>query len=130
MSCGGPSSRSKMLSIPFHLTDWNQIPTERHGGEHGHASWKTVRHDSLRIRLVEYSPGYLADHWCSRGHVIFCLEGSMTTELSDGRRFELRAGMSYEVSDELSNHRTASENGVKLLIVDGAFLKRERHVMM
>jgi hypothetical protein len=119
-----------MLSIPFHLTDWNRVVPVRHSGERGHASWKTIQHDTLRIRLVEYSPGYLADHWCTRGHVIFCLEGSMTTELGDGRTFELQAGMSYEVSDELSSHRTSSEAGVRLLIVDGAFLKRERHALM
>jgi hypothetical protein len=119
-----------MLSIPFHLTDWNQVPQVEHRGETGHASWRTIQHDTLRIRLVEYSPGYVADHWCTRGHVIYCLEGAMTTELSDGRRFELRPGMSYEVSDELSSHRTSSNGGVKLLIVDGAFLKRERHALM
>ena len=130
MICGRLSSPNSMLSIPFHLTDWNQVPQVVHRGERGDASWRTIHHDTLRIRLVEYSAGYLADHWCTRGHLIFCLEGTMTTELSDGRKFELRAGMSYEVSDELSSHRTSSESGVKLLIVDGAFLKRERHVLM
>jgi hypothetical protein len=101
-----------------------------HAGESGHALWRTLQHGSLRIRMVEYSPGYLADHWCTRGHLIFCLEGSMTTELTDGRRFELNPGMSYEVSDELSSHRTSSKDGVRLLIVDGAFLKREKTAMM
>jgi hypothetical protein len=119
-----------MLSIPFHVTDWTQVPPVQYHGESGHASWRTINHDSLRIRMVEYSPGYIADHWCTRGHVIFCLEGSMTTVLSDGRKFELTEGMSYEVSDDLSSHRTSSEAGVKLLIVDGGFLKRERNVLM
>ena len=119
-----------MLSIPFHITDWNAVSAVRHAGEKGFATWKTVNHDNLRIRIVEYSPGYVADHWCTRGHIIFCLEGSMTTELGDGRIFELNPGMSYEVSDELSSHRTSTQIGVKLLIVDGAFLKREKSVLM
>jgi hypothetical protein len=119
-----------MVSIPFHLTDWNNVSPVRRAGEKGFATWRTVQHDDLRIRIVEYSPGYVADHWCTMGHIIFCLEGSMTTELSDGRRFELTEGMSYEVSDELSSHRTSTEVGVRLLIVDGAFLKREKGVLM
>jgi hypothetical protein len=119
-----------MLSIPFHITDWSKVPQVRHNGEHGHASWKTLQYGDLRIRMVEYSPGYLADHWCTRGHLIFCLEGSMTTELSDGRHFLLEPGMSYEVSDELSSHRTSSGGGVRLIIVDGSFLKRQRNPNM
>jgi hypothetical protein len=119
-----------MLSIPFHITDWDQVAPVEHTGKEGYASWKTLQHGDLRIRMVEYSPGYVADHWCTRGHLIFCLEGSMTTELSDGRRFDLQRGMSYEVSDELSSHCTSSIEGVKLLIVDGAFLKRERNAIM
>src|SRR5690349_1395417 len=114
-----------MLSILFNITDWSRVEAIEHPAERVYASWRTLHHESLRIRVVEYSAGYQADHWCSRGHLIFCLEGSMITELSDGRQFVLRPGMSYEVSDELSHHRTSSELGVKLLIVDGGFLKRE-----
>jgi hypothetical protein len=119
-----------MVSIPFHITDWNAISPVQQAGEKGFATSKTVQHDDLRIRIVEYSPGYLADHWCTKGHVIFCLEGSMTTELSDGRTVELNQGMSYEVSDKLSSHRTSTQGGVKLLIVDGGFLKREKGFLM
>jgi hypothetical protein len=119
-----------MLAIPFHVTDWSRVEPVQHPGESGQASWQTIQHENLRIRMVEYSAGYKADHWCTKGHLIFCLEGSMTTELSDGRQFALHRGMSYEVSDELSSHRTSSEHGVKLLIVDGGFLKRERNVLM
>ncbi len=82
-----------------------------------------MTHNDLRIRIVEYSPGYLADHWCNLGHIIFCVEGSMTTELKSGGTFELHAGMSYTVSDDMSSHRTSTEIGCKLFIVDGGFLK-------
>jgi hypothetical protein len=112
-----------MLPIPFHITDWEHIPVTEHRGEKGIATWRTITYNDLRIRVVEYSPGYLADHWCERGHIIFCLEGSMTTELSTGEKFELKAGMSYEVSDNMSSHRTFTETGAKLFIVDGGFLK-------
>lgn len=114
-----------MYTIPFQITDWDDVPTTRHAGETGYAHWKTKNHGSLRIRMVEYSPGYKADHWCELGHVLFCLEGEMDTELSDGSSVRLRAGMSYEVSDGLSSHRTSTTTGAKLLIVDGGFLRGE-----
>lgn len=112
-----------MLPIPFHMTDWEQIPATEHRGETGIATWRTITYSGLRIRVVEYSAGYLADHWCNLGHIIFCVHGTMTTELKDGRTFELKEGMSYEVSDDMSSHRTFSKDGAKLFIVDGNFLK-------
>lgn len=112
-----------MVPIPFHTTDWEQVPKIEHRGERGTATWRTIIYNDLRIRVVDYSAGYLADHWCERGHVIFCLEGEMKTELKDGSTFELKAGMSYQVSDGMSSHRTFSEGGAKLFIVDGGFLK-------
>lgn len=118
-----------MTTIPFQITDWSQQLKSFHPGESGEAIWQTLSYDHLRIRLVEYSPGYRADHWCSKGHIIYCLEGEMTTELSDGRSFVLRAGMSYQVSDDMSQHRSCTEQGVKLLIVDGSFLKRNKGIL-
>lgn len=110
-------------NIPFNLTDWSTIPTIEYQGETGVAYWRTLQFGNLRIRMVEYSENYLADHWCQKGHIIFCIEGEMTTELSDGREFKMTKGMSYQVSDDLSSHRTYSKDGVKLFIVDGEFLK-------
>ncbi|OFY67670.1 MAG: hypothetical protein A3H98_03805 [Bacteroidetes bacterium RIFCSPLOWO2_02_FULL_36_8] len=110
-------------NIPFQLTDWDKIPTTEHKGETGVAYWKTLQFEGLRIRMVEYSQNYKADHWCEKGHIIYCIEGEMDTELADGSVFKLMKGMSYQVSDELSSHRTRSINGVKLFIVDGDFLK-------
>jgi hypothetical protein len=112
-----------LTNIPFTTTDWEKIPSVEHKGESGLAYWKTLQYDGLRIRLVEYSENYLADHWCQKGHIIYCLEGEMDTELADGKIVKLTKGMSYQVSDELSSHRTSSKNGVKLFIVDGDFLK-------
>lgn len=111
-----------MYTIPFQTTDWKNVPPTRHPGEAGYASWRTKQHGDMRIRIVEYSPGYKADHWCALGHILFCLDGEMDTELSDGSVVHLSAGMSYEVSDGLSNHRTSTSTGAKLLIVDGGFL--------
>lgn len=119
-----------MIAIPFHTTDWEIVSTSRHAGETGEAIWRTLQYGDLRIRVVNYSANYLADEWCHRGHILFCLEGTMTTELQDGRTFVLKPGMSYQVSDELSAHRSSSQDGVKLLIIDGGFLKREKGLMM
>ncbi|HEY4797960.1 MAG TPA: DHCW motif cupin fold protein [Bacteroidia bacterium] len=110
-------------NIPFQQTDWSNLPAEEHKGETGMAYWRTLQFGDLRIRMVEYSKNYKADHWCEKGHIIYCIEGEMTTELSDGKKFVLKKGMSYQVSDELSSHRTFTKEGVKLFIVDGAFLK-------
>jgi len=108
----------KMSPLPFELTNWNDIETTEHKGESGSAYWKVLHFGDIRVRLVEYTAGYLADHWCSKGHVIYCLSGEMTTELKDGRSFTLSAGMSYQVGDNSDVHRSWSKNGVKLFIVD------------
>lgn len=109
-------------NIPFQTTNWDQVPATVHQGETGVAYWRTMQYGDLRVRMVEYSKDYKADHWCTKGHIIFCISGEMTTELSDGSLHILTQGMSYQVSDELSSHRTTSKEGVKLFIVDGAFL--------
>lgn len=111
------------MNIPFQLTHWENIPATEHHGTTGKAYWKTLQFEGLRIRQVEYSKNYLADHWCEKGHIIYCLDGEMDTELKDGSVHKLTKGMSYQVSDDLSSHRTSSVNGVKLFIVDGDFLK-------
>lgn len=111
-----------MKPILFYTIDWNDIPRTEHAGETGVAYWRTIQHDRFRMRIVEYSKNYLADHWCRSGHIVFCLEGEMISELSDGSTYKLSAGMSYQVTDGASAHRSISESGVKLLIIDGAFL--------
>jgi hypothetical protein len=115
--------------IPFQITDWHSVPVTEHPGETGMAYWKTLQFGDLRIRMVEYSADYLADHWCSKGHIIYCIEGEMVTELADGSKHTLAQGMTYQVSDELSSHRSCSRHGVKLLIVDGGFLKTGRAII-
>ena len=103
---------------PFETTDWSAIAREEHPGVTGTAYWQTVLLAEIRIRMVEYSSGYLADHWCNKGHIIFCIDGEMETELKDGRKFTLKKGMTYQVGDNSDDHRTSSVNGCKLFIVD------------
>src|SRR5215471_10926453 len=108
----------KMSGFPFSTTDWTQVPETEHPGTTGFARWRTQTFQDIRVRMVEYSPGYSADHWCSKGHVILCLEGEMETQLSDGRRFTLRAGTSYQVADGDPPHRSSTRTGARLFIVD------------
>jgi hypothetical protein len=110
-------------SIAFQAIDWTTVPRTEHKGETGTAHWRTLQLPGLRIRIVEYSPGYLADHWCRKGHVVHCLEGEFISEQQNGERNTLSKGMTYVVSDDASSHRSRSEKGVKLLIIDGDFLK-------
>jgi hypothetical protein len=109
--------------IPFQLIDWTSIPKIEHAGENGLAFWQTQQFPGLRIRIVEYSAGYLADHWCKKGHIVHCLDGELVSELKGGAKFFVKKGMTYVVSDELSSHRSTTINGVKLLIIDGDFLQ-------
>ncbi len=110
------------MMIPFQTIDWSQIPITKHAGETGTAHWQTQQISSLRLRLVEYSAGYLADHWCSLGHVVHCLEGELGIEMQSGELYMLKAGMTYIVSDDLSTHRSRTTQAVKLFIIDGGFL--------
>ena len=109
--------------IPFQVIDWTSIPKIEHAGDNGFAFWQTLQLPGLRIRMVEYSAGYLADHWCKKGHIVHCLDGEFVSELKDGEKFFVKKGMTYVVSDELSEHRSTTLKGVKLLIIDGDFLQ-------
>jgi len=110
-------------NIAFQTIDWTAIPKTEYKGESGFALWQTIQLPGLRIRLVEYSKDYLADHWCRKGHIVHCLEGEFLSESPDGEQVILTKGMSYVVSDDLSSHRSSTKEGVKLLIIDGDFLK-------
>lgn len=106
-------------ALPFTVTDWAEVPETLHAGETGEARWRTLQLGDLRVRMVTYSPGYLANHWCDRGHVLTVLEGVLETELRDGRRFTMSAGMTYRVSDHGdASHRSRTATGVRLFIVD------------
>ncbi len=107
-----------MSDIPFGTTDWSTIEPTEHRGERGTATWRTRRFGAIRVRMVQYSAGYRADHWCSKGHILLCLQGELHTELQDGRHFVLRPGMSYQVADGAEPHRSATESGATLFIVD------------
>jgi hypothetical protein len=110
-------------NIPFQTIDWNLIPKVEYKGESGTAFWQTVQFDGLRIRIVEYTAGYFADHWCQKGHIVHCLEGEFVSELQTGEKISLTKGMTYVVSDNLSSHRSYSKDGVRVMIIDGDFLK-------
>ena len=112
-------------NISFQSIDWNKIPKTEHKEETGIAYWQTTQFNGLRIRIVEYSKDYFADHWCEKGHIVQCLEGSFVSELKNGEKVILTKGMTYVVSDELSSHRSIAKDGVKLLIIDGNFLKKK-----
>ncbi len=108
----------KIEDVPFTTTDWSRIQATEHPGASGTALWRTVEMGNLRVRMVEYSPGYEADHWCRRGHVVLVLEGELINELEDGTRTALKAGMSYQVADGASSHKSRTAGGAKLFIVD------------
>ena len=109
----------QMTGIPFGTTDWTGVEPTQHPGETGSATWRTRNFSNIRVRIVEYSPHYLADHWCQKGHVLYCLDGELTTELADGRTFVLKPGMSYQVADGAEPHRSSTgAAGARLFIVD------------
>jgi hypothetical protein len=115
---------NKKMNIPFQTIDWTTIPKTEHKGETGTAYWQTVQFPGLRVRIVEYSKDYLADHWCQKGHIVHCIEGEFVSELQDGKTYILKKDSTYVVSDGLSSHRSFSRGGVKLMIIDGDFLQQ------
>jgi hypothetical protein len=108
----------KITDLPFGTTDWSNLPPVAHHGERGVATWRVQQFGPIRVRMLDYSPGYLADHWCVKGHILFCLEGELDTELADGRTFKLKPGMSYQVADDAEPHRSSTAIGAKLFVVD------------
>jgi hypothetical protein len=108
----------KIENLDFALTEWEKVERTEHAGETGKAFWRTRQFGDIRVRMVEYTPGYLADHWCSKGHILLCLKGELVTELQDGRKFVLTPGVSYQVADGAEPHRSRTETGATLFIVD------------
>jgi hypothetical protein len=112
------------MNIPFQAIDWQHVNPTQHKGDSGMAFWQTLQYSGLRVRIVTYTPQYLADHWCQKGHIVHCLEGEFISEMEDGTQYRLTKGMTYIVSDDLSSHRSITgAEGVTLLIIDGDFLK-------
>lgn len=108
----------QLSDIPFGTVDWATVEPTVHPGETGVATWRTRQFGVVRVRLVEYSPQYRADHWCTKGHILLVLEGELDTELADGRTVRLTAGMSYQVADDTMAHRSTTRTGARLFIVD------------
>ena len=107
-----------LTSIPFETVDWSTVEPTTHPGETGVAFWRTRQFGAVRVRMVEYSAGYCADHWCQKGHILLVLDGVLDTELADGRTVRLTAGMSYQVADDTMAHRSTTATGARLFIVD------------
>lgn len=112
-----------MSNLLFETYDWSTIPKTEHTGETGTSFWQTIQREGLRVRIVEYTAGYTADHWCTKGHIVHCLEGEFTSQMQNGDNVVLSRGMMYIVSDEKSSHRSTTETGATLLIIDGDFLR-------
>lgn len=107
-----------IANIPFGTTDWAGVARTEHSAQEGKAFWRTRKFGDVRVRMVEYTPGYVSDHWCKKGHILLCLQGQLHTELEDGRRFTLEPGMSYQVADQAEAHRSTSPLGATLFVVD------------
>ncbi|MFD1712428.1 hypothetical protein FVQ98_09195 [Ottowia sp. GY511] len=108
----------KMTDIPFNVTDWPTVERVEHSAEAGQAFWRTQQQGDVRVRMVEYTPGYVSDHWCEKGHILYCLAGELHTELKDGRQFVLRPRRSYQVADGAEPHRSRAPQGALLFVVD------------
>jgi len=107
-----------LSGFPFGVTDWTKIERTEHKGATGTSYWRTLQCGDVRVRMMEYTPGYLTGYWCSKGHVFFCVEGELEIELEDGRKFVLTPGMSFQVADEAERHRNFTRNGATFFVVD------------
>ena len=108
----------ELAGIPFEMTDWSKVKASEHKGDAGVAYWRTRQVGPVRVRMIEFTPGYVADHWCEKGHIILCLEGELHTELKDGRKFVLKADMGRQLADNADPHRSYAPAGAKIYVVD------------
>jgi quercetin dioxygenase-like cupin family protein len=108
----------RLSDIRFGVTEWAAVERTERAADTGFAVWRTRQFGEVRVRMVEYSPGYAADHWCEKGHILLCLSGELNTELEDGRRFTLKPCTSYQVADGAERHRSSTASGATLFIVD------------
>jgi len=114
-----PVEHMKIPATPFTMAKFAELPISIEAGSTGTSISRTKTTSDLRVRVVEYGPGYLADHWCDRGHVFYLLCGEVTVELKDGRSFPMKAGESFQVSDDGdSSHRVRTAIGGTAFIVD------------
>ena len=116
--CWPASIEVKIAALPFGVIYWEKVEHSTHAGIRGEARWRTRQFGDVRVRMVDYSPGYCADHWCSKGHFLLCLSGELATELADGRRFTLTPGHSYHVADDAEPHRSSTRSGATLYVID------------
>ena len=109
----------KLADLPCGMIDWTSVPRTTHAGETGHAVMRARLFGEIQLRMVEYSPGYRADHWCDKGHILLVIEGAVLLEHRDGARYELTAGASWHVADNgAAPHRVSCEHGATVFIVD------------
>lgn len=108
----------RLRDFPFGVVDWSEVAATEHPGLRGKAISRTRQLGEVRVRMVEYGADYVADHWCSKGHVIHVVTGELRLELGDGRGYTLRPGMSCQVADDAEPHRAVTASGATVFIVD------------
>lgn len=110
---------SALPANAFHEVAWESLPAQEHPGAPGTSTWRTFQVGGARTRVVDYSPGFVSDHACPRGHILLVLEGEIEVLLQDGRRFTLGQGQGFVAGDDPANpHRARSSSGAKVFIVD------------
>lgn len=105
----------ELSGLPEAVVDWSRTPATKTAG----ATSRAHKTNDVQLRVVDYDPGYLADHWCSKGHILYVISGSLTIEHGDGKAsYELAAGMSWQTADNGPPHRVRSTGGATVFIVD------------
>ena len=105
--------------FPAGITDWSQTSESVHPGSPGTATVRSRQIGDIQLRLVVYSPNYLADHWRHKGHIVFVVAGDLMIEYQHSLTYKLVPGTSYHVADgDGPAHRVLTENGATVFIVD------------
>ena len=106
-------------NFPVGITDWSQISESVHPGASGTAAVHSHQLGDIQLRFVVYSPNYVADHWCHKGHIVFVIAGQLVIEHQHSLTYKLMPGMSYHVADDDEPpHRVISDNGATIFIID------------
>jgi quercetin dioxygenase-like cupin family protein len=109
----------KLENFPVGTIDWPKVPAVVQAGETGIATSRTVNLSDVTLRLVEYSAGYKADHWCTKGHILYVVSGNVVIEYDNEKRTNLSSGMSWHAPEGASTaHLLRCERAATVFIID------------
>jgi len=120
---GFPPSRERgtemiLENINTQLIDWESTAPIETKGKTGVNTAHEFSSGGYKIRLLVYSSNYESDHWCEKGHIIHCIEGSMMLKIKDRKDIYLSAGKSLLLGEGDHHMAVTGDVSAKIFIID------------